>query len=108
LEESVERKDFEMAGRIQKAWKKWRLAKTALEQRAKAANLLRGHKERQRDSLNRTFVGDYMRYDSNFALQEAIRNNGGSKCLVATIVSNTLYRTRRCCFCRPSPQAESS
>jgi len=79
LEEMVERKDFEMASKIQKSWKKWKLAKTALEQRARAANLLRGNKERQRDSMNRQFVGDYMRYDDNYSLQEAVRNNGGKQ-----------------------------
>ena len=82
LEEMIERKDFECASKIQKAWKKWKLAKTALEQRAKAANILRGHKERQRESVTRQFVGDYMHYDDNYSLQEVIQKYGKQEMVV--------------------------
>jgi myosin-1 len=72
LEEMVERKDYEYASKITKAWKRWTLAKRALEQRARAANILRGRKERRSDSVSRQYVGDYMNYDDNFGLQEEI------------------------------------
>ena len=75
LEEQVERKDFECACKIQSAWKKFQLAKKALEQRALVANIFRGKKERQRQSLNRPFVGDYINYDINFSLQEIIQKS---------------------------------
>lgn len=84
----VERKDFECAGKIQKAWKKWKLAKLALEQRAKAANLLRGNKERQRESMSRQFTGDYMRYDDNYSLQQAVRQHGSKyfSCFLVNLI----------------------
>ena len=44
----------------------------ALEQRALAANLLRGKKERRRESVSKKFDADYVRYDNNFGLQAAI------------------------------------
>lgn len=75
MEELVERKDYECACKIQKAYKKWTLAKRALEQRARAAQILYGKKERQRNSVNRQFVGDYMSYDFNYSLQELIRKH---------------------------------
>jgi myosin-1 len=91
----IERKDFECASKIQKAWKKWKLAKTALEQRAKAANLLRGHKERQRDSLTRQFVGDYMNYDDNYSLQEVIQKYGKQELVVFSDQTIKLNRRNR-------------
>jgi len=79
LEEQVERKDFECATRIQKAWRQYKLAKHALEQRAFIANIFRGNKERQRQSLSRQFVGDYVHYELNYALQDVIRSSGGGQ-----------------------------
>jgi len=72
LEECLERYDYEKAALIQKAWRLWKGKKKALEQRAIAANLLKGKKERRRESVNRKFEGDYVRYDNNFGLQSAI------------------------------------
>jgi myosin-1 len=75
LEELVERKDYDCARKIQLAWKKWQLAKHALEQRARVADVLRGNKERQRMSINRQFVGDYSNYDLNYSLQQLIQQH---------------------------------
>jgi myosin-1 len=72
LEECLERHDYEKALIIQKAWRRWKAKKKALEQRAAAANLLRGKKERRRDSLNTRFAGDYINYDFNYGLQAAL------------------------------------
>jgi len=74
LEEQIERKDYECAVKIQNAWKRWKLAKKALEQRALVADLLRGNKERCRDSINRQFIGDYIHYDLNFSLQDVMKH----------------------------------
>jgi len=68
----LERYDYEKAALIQKAWRLWKGKKKALEQRAAAANLFKGKKERRRESVNRKFDGDYVRYDANFGLQSAI------------------------------------
>lgn len=73
LEEQIERKDFECACKIQNAWKKYKMAKKALEQRAMVADVLRGKKERQRSSVNRQFVGDYMAYEVNYQMQQLIK-----------------------------------
>lgn len=80
----VERKDYEFASKITKAWKRWTLAKRALEQRARAANLLRGRKERRSDSVSRQFTGDYMSYDDNFALQEEITKHSRQEAVLFT------------------------
>lgn len=86
LEELVERKDYDCACKIQKAWKKWQLAKHALEQRARVADVFRGNKERQRQSINRQFVGDYMNYDCNYALQQLIQQHSSTCCLLFGIL----------------------
>jgi hypothetical protein len=72
LEEALERYDYEKAALIQKAWRRWKGKKKALEQRAIAANLFKGKKERRRESVNKKFDGDYIRYDNNFGVQQAI------------------------------------
>jgi myosin-1 len=72
LEEALERYDYEKAALIQKAWRRWKGKKKALEQRAIAANLFKGKKERRRESVNKKFDGDYLRYDNNFGVQQAI------------------------------------
>lgn len=72
MEELLERHDYNMASTIQRAWKRWKMRKHALEQQAKAADMLRGKKERQRDSVKRSFNADYIRFEDNFKLQEAI------------------------------------
>jgi len=48
------------------------MRKHALEQKAAAADLFRGKKERQRNSVSRQFTADYSRYEDNYPLQEAI------------------------------------
>ena len=72
LEELVERHDFECAKKVQKAWAFWKMAKKSLEQRSKVAKLFLGKKERQRDSVNRQFLKDYILYDQNFGLQDIV------------------------------------
>ena len=83
LEECLDRRDYEMTIRIQKAWKHWKARKHQLEQRAMAADLLRGKKERQRDSITRTFEFDYIRTDANFSLRDAMKSGGGDRDAVA-------------------------
>lgn len=72
LEECLERFDYERAATIQKAWRNWKGKKKALEARAIAANLLRGKKERRRDSVNKKFDGDYINFDKNFGVQQGL------------------------------------
>ena len=74
LEELLERHDFDCIVKIQRAWKKWKARKHALEQRALAADKLRGNKERQQNSISRQFEADYIRYEDNYPLQEHIQN----------------------------------
>eukprot|EP01102_Stenamoeba_stenopodia_P010425 TRINITY_DN313_c0_g1_i3.p1 TRINITY_DN313_c0_g1~~TRINITY_DN313_c0_g1_i3.p1 ORF type:complete len:1065 (+),score=294.08 TRINITY_DN313_c0_g1_i3:655-3849(+) len=72
LEELLERRDYDCTVRIQRAWGNWKMQKIALQQRAAAADLMRGKKERQRDSVSRKFTGDYSNYKDNYAIQEAV------------------------------------
>ena len=72
LEELVERKDFDEICKIQRAWRMWRMRRKALEQKAEAAKLLRGKKERRNDSMDRKWVGDYINYEDNFPLQDVM------------------------------------
>lgn len=60
LEEARDRKYNTYARVIQKAFKKYFARKRQAQQKQKAADLLFGHKERRRASLNRNFVGDYI------------------------------------------------
>lgn len=60
LEEARDRKYNMYARVIQKAFKKYFARKRQQQQKQEAANLLFGHKERRRASLNRNFVGDYI------------------------------------------------
>lgn len=73
LEELLERHDFDCVVRIQRAWKKWKARKHALEQKALASDKLRGKKERQQLSTTRQFDADYIRYEDNYPLQEQIQ-----------------------------------
>jgi myosin-1 len=72
LEELLERHDFDCVVKIQRAWKKWKARKHALEQKALAADKLRGKKERQQSSVTRQFDADYIRYEDNYPLQEQV------------------------------------
>jgi hypothetical protein len=83
-----------MATTIQKAWRKWKMRKHALEQKAAAADLLRGKKERQRDSVSRQFTADYNRYEDNYPLQEAITCMCCSGCCLFSIL---MMIWMRCC-----------
>ncbi|XP_049849334.1 myosin heavy chain IB-like [Schistocerca gregaria] len=72
LEECLERFDHERASVIQKAWRSWKGKKKALETRQIAANLMLNKKERRRDSIQRSFDGDYLNYDKNFLLAQGM------------------------------------
>mmetsp|Transcript_21147 Transcript_21147/g.82083 ORF Transcript_21147/g.82083 Transcript_21147/m.82083 type:complete len:1100 (-) Transcript_21147:145-3444(-) len=72
LEELLERHDYDCTVKIQRAWKKWKARKHALEQRAAAADKLRGKKERQQSSMSRQYDADYIRYEDNYPLQNVI------------------------------------
>jgi len=73
LEELIERKDFDEICKIQRAWRMWRMRRKALEQKAEAASLFRGNKERRRDSMDRKWVGDYIQYEDNYQMQDAMQ-----------------------------------
>ncbi|XP_031834732.1 unconventional myosin-Ie [Nomia melanderi] len=60
LEEARDRKYNMYARIIQKAFKKYFARKRQAQQKQEAADLLFGHKERRRASLNRNFMGDYI------------------------------------------------
>jgi myosin-1 len=77
LEECLDRKDYDCTLRIQKAWRHWKSRKHQLEQRKMAADILKGKKERQRNSVNRKYEFDYVNYDSNYPLQDCIRKEQG-------------------------------
>jgi len=83
LEESLERHDREAAMKIQKIYRMWVAKKHSLEQRAAAANLLKGKKDRREESNGIKFVGDYMNYDKNFGLQEALGPNKDERVVFA-------------------------
>jgi myosin-1 len=72
LEECLERHDYDAAMKIQKVYRMWVAKKHSLEQRAAASNLLKGKKDRRNESNNPQFVGDYMSFDKNYGLQEAL------------------------------------
>jgi myosin-1 len=73
LEECVERLDFDYCVSIQKAWRAFTQVKHALEMRAKAADLCRGRKERQRESIDRSFDSDYLDFDNHFGVQQVMQ-----------------------------------
>jgi len=60
LEEARDRKYNMYARVIQKAFKKYFARKRQAQQKQEAADLLFGHKERRRASLNRNFISDYI------------------------------------------------
>lgn len=98
MEEQIEKFAFTCTTTIQNAWRNFKLRKKALEEAAQAADLLRGRKQRNRDSVNRKvrskrerkdeflilpfslwqFLADYMRYAENYGLQEAVKQGGGA------------------------------
>ncbi|XP_011498477.1 PREDICTED: unconventional myosin-Ie-like [Ceratosolen solmsi marchali] len=63
LEEARDRKYNMHARVIQRAFKKYFAKKRQAAQKQEAADLLYGHKQRRRGSLNRNFVGDYIGMD---------------------------------------------
>jgi len=69
----IERKDFDEICKIQRAWRMWRMRRKALEQKAEAASLFRNNKERRKDSMDRKWVGDYIQYEDNYQMQDAMQ-----------------------------------
>jgi len=94
LEESLERFDYDAAMAIQKAYRKLCAKKIALEQRARAANILLGKKDRRAESQERKFEGDYIRYDQNYGLQNALGPNKSERVLFADQVLKLNRRLR--------------
>ncbi|EFA78234.1 myosin IB [Heterostelium album PN500] len=74
LEESLDRKDTECIMKIQKAFRNWKAKKHSLEQRAQIADIFKNKKERQRNSIDRKFTMDYIDFDNQFPIQEAMEN----------------------------------
>lgn len=64
LEEARDRKFNAHARVIQKAFKKYFARKRQEKQKQEASEILFGHKQRRRASLNRNFVGDYIGLDA--------------------------------------------
>jgi len=73
LEELIERKDFDEICKIQRAWRMWRMRRKALEQKAEAASMFRGNKERRRESMDCQWTGDYIQYEDNYQMQDAMQ-----------------------------------
>jgi len=95
LEECLDRRDYEYTVRIQKAWRHWKSRKHQLEQRKMAADLLMGKKERQRDSISRKYEFDYINYDNNYPLQDAVRSKGPSDKEATQFTDQVLVLNRR-------------
>lgn len=68
-----ERKFYEAASLIQKAYKSYKLRSYYLELKESAANLLLNKKQRRRLSINRVFIGDYVNYTGNAQLQSVMK-----------------------------------
>ena len=78
IEEMLEKIDFDKCIEIQKAWKGYRNRKRALAQRAEAATILKGKKERRRESIdfkNNKWTADYINYEDEIPLQEAMEEH---------------------------------
>jgi len=49
------------------------MRRKALEQKAEACQLYRGNKERRRDSIGSSWIGDYIKYEDNYQMQDAMQ-----------------------------------
>jgi len=65
-----------------------------MEQKTKAANLLKGKKDRRAESKDRKFEGDYMHYDQNYGLQNALGPNKDERVVFADQVLKVNRRMR--------------
>ena len=72
LEEARDRKYNMHARVIQRAFKKYFAKKRQIIQKQEASDLLYGHKQRRKASLNRNFVGDYIGLDMKPGLYSLI------------------------------------
>nr|AAC47535.1 unconventional myosin IB [Entamoeba histolytica] len=78
IEEMLEKMDFDKAVEIQKAWKGYRNRKRSLSQRAEAASILKGKKERRRESVdytNNKWTADYINYENEIPFEEAMEGH---------------------------------
>jgi myosin-1 len=74
LEESRDRKYYNYAKTIQRAYRKWKSQKHYIEMRNISADLLHNKKQRNRFSINRSFLGDYLNVRDNPVLRVLIGN----------------------------------
>ncbi|XP_072038335.1 unconventional myosin-If-like isoform X2 [Amphiura filiformis] len=72
LEEQRERKYDFYARKLQKAFRRYNAHKYYLRLKEQASDILYQKKERQRYTLNRNFVGDYIGYEHNNSLQALV------------------------------------
>ena len=72
LEELRERKYDKFARRIQQTYRRWKKRREAEKLKQQASDILMNRKERQRLSINRNFVGDYIGLEENPGLRALI------------------------------------
>ncbi|OXU30861.1 hypothetical protein TSAR_001331, partial [Trichomalopsis sarcophagae] len=94
LEEARDRRYNMHARVIQKAFKKYFAKKRQAAQKQEAADLLYGHKQRRKASLNRNFVGDYIGMDMKPRLASLVGKR--EKILFAEVVKKYDRRFKMC------------
>ena len=72
IEEMLERRDFDFTVTIQRAWKGYKNRKRALEHKAEAAKIYMNKKERLHTSVNARWDADYINYENEIPLQDAM------------------------------------
>lgn len=72
LEEQRDRKYHTYARKIQRVYRRWKSRKYFIEMRKKAADVMHGQKQRNRNSLNRQFLGDYLSFLDNPVLKALV------------------------------------
>lgn len=72
LEEQRDRKYHTYARKIQRVYRRWKSRKYFIEMRKKAVDVVCGNKQRNRNSLNRQFLGDYLSFLDNPVLKSLV------------------------------------
>ncbi|KRX90400.1 Unconventional myosin-If [Trichinella pseudospiralis] len=72
LEEKREEKYAHFAKIIQRAWRRCRMNKKSNDMAQRASDILHGHKQRRRASINRKFFGDYIGLDDKPELKTLV------------------------------------
>jgi len=67
------------------------MRRKALEQKAEAASLFRGNKERRHESMDGKWVGDYIQYEDNYQMQDAMQDHMDEMCCFA----DDIYRLNK-------------